>query len=258
MPVALIAAGVGAAATVYAGNQASSAAKSASKQAAATADKEIALQQQAYDNARTTLTPYSQEGAQARRMYNGAMGIAPTAGADTLDAARAAYDSGFTNSPYWQDAQYGADQAMNALMSTNAAEGRGGSINSGKALRAAEDIQTGYRGQATQNYLTSLAGVAGTGFQADTGIASGGQTFANTASNALSQASQQQGQYAMTGATAAGGAAAGVANSINYALGNYQPGGTNYFTAPAAWASAIPTPNTGDLTPVSPIPNYRY
>ena len=230
MPVALIATAVTAGASIYSANKQSSAAKKASSQAAQTADSQIQLQREANQNADRILTPYSKEGASARRMYNAAMGVAPTETGDTLGAARTAYDTGYEASPYLADARYATGEAMNALQSTNAAMGRGGSINSGKALRAASDIQQGYRGEATQNYLNSLAGIAGTGFQADSGRASGGQTFANNASNALAQSSALQGQYGMQGAAAYGSAASDIAGLAGYVAGNYQRGGQNYFS----------------------------
>lgn len=252
MPIAAIAAGViGAGATVYAANKASSAAKKSSQQAAATADQQIQFQREARDEAKAQLTPYSLEGAAARRMYNAAMGVAPAAGtstsagvagADTLDAARSAYDSGFTNSPFWQDAQYATTQGMNALRSTNAAMGRGSSINSGKALRAASDIAEGYRGAATTNYLASLGGIVNTGMTADSGIASGGQVFANNAGNALGQATALQGQYNMAGANAAQSAASDIAGIGGYLAGNYLNGGQNYFQ-PMQYVQPLNVPN---------------
>jgi hypothetical protein len=250
MPVALIATAVTAGASIYSANKQSKAAKNASNQAAATASEQIALQREAYDNADRILTPYSTEGNSARRMYNAAIGVAPTGEGDTIGAARSDYDAGFDNSPFWRDAQYATGQAMNALQSTNAAMGRGSSINSGKALRAASDIQEGYRGSATQNYLNSLAGVAGTGFQADTGRASGGQNFANAASNALAQSSALQGQYAMQGAQAWGNAASDIAGLAGYVSGNYRPGGQNYFRAPSTSGGG------GFNWAVQPVPTF--
>lgn len=256
MPVAAIGAAViGGAASISAANKAAKATKNASNQAAQTAQDQIALQREAYANAKATLTPYAQEGAAARRLYNGAMGIAPAAGtstsagvagADTLDAARAAYNSGFETSPYWQDAQYATGQAMNALRSTNAAMGRGSSINSGKALRAASDIQQGYRGAATQNYLASLNNIGQTGLTADTGIASGGQNFANNASNALGQATALQGQYGMANAAAYGNAMSDIAGIAGYTAGNYLNGGQSYFQPMQSVTPInVPTPNVG-------------
>lgn len=242
IPAILGAAIIGGAASVYSANKASSAASKASKTASQTADKEIALQREARDEARKVLTPYAEEGGQARRMYNAAHGIAP-AGADTIEAARAAYDAGFEASPYWRDAQHGSAESMNALVSTNAAAGRGGSINSGKAMRAASDILTGYRGGATTNYLAALGGVADTGFAADSGIASGGQVYANNAGNALRHASGIQANASMAQGQAYGDAASNIATLAGYAAGNYQPGGQNYFSA----YSAQP------LTPLRPV-----
>jgi len=247
MPVALIATAVTAGASIYSANKQSSAANKASQQAAQTASEQIALQREAYDNADRILTPYSTEGNSARRMYNAAIGVAPTGTGDTITAARSDYDAGFDNSPFWRDAQYATGQAMNALQSTNAAMGRGGSINSGKALRAASDIQEGYRGNATQNYLNSLAGVAGTGFQADSGRASGGQTFANNASNALAQSSALQGQYNMQGAQAWGNAASDIAGLAGYISGNYRPGGQNYFNTSNSGGGGYSLPQVPQL-----------
>lgn len=262
MPVALIGAAVTAGATIYSANKQASAARKAAQIAGETADKEIALQREARDEARKIFTPYSQEGAAARRMYNGAMGIAPggatgPAGADSLAAARAAYDSGFEASPFWRDAQYGASEAFNALRSTNAAMGRGSSINSGKALRATQDIQTGYRGQATQNYLASLGGIIDNGLTADSGIASGGQAYANNSGNALRNAAGIQANATMTGAQAWGGAASDIAGLAGYLAGNYRPGGNSYYQLPTySTPPYLPQGNTAPLAPVATIPSF--
>lgn len=231
MPVALLGAAVVGGASIYSANKQSSAAKKASAAATDAASQEIALQREARDEARKTFQPYSQEGAAARRLYNGAMGIGVGGSTDpsALAAARSDYDAGFEASPFWRDAQYGTGQAMNALMSTNAAMGRGSSINSGKALRAASDIQTGYRANATQNYLSSLGGIIDTGLTADSGIASGGQTYANNAGNAIRNAAGVQANATMAGAQAWGNAASDIAGLAGYMYGNYRPGGSSYF-----------------------------
>lgn len=207
------------------GDKQAKAAQQASQQAADAAAQELAFQREARDDARAQLTPYSREGAVARRMYNAAMGVDTMTGGvggDTLAAARADYDRNFEASPFMGDARYGAEQALNALRSTNAAMGRGSAINSGKALRAASDIEQGYRAGATQNYLNSLSGIVDTGMQADSGIASGGQVFADRSGNAIRQAAALQGQYGMMGAQAEAQGFADAAGFIGYGLGNYQ------------------------------------
>lgn len=207
------------------GDKQAKAAQQASQQASDAAAQELAFQQQARDETRTQLTPYSREGAAARRMYNAAMGvdtISGGAGGDTLAAARADYDRNFEASPFVGDARYGAEQALNALRSTNAAMGRGSGINSGKALRAATDIEQGYRASATQNYLNSLSGIVDTGMQADSGIASGGQVFADRSGNAIRQAAALQGQYGMMGAQAGANAASDIAGFAGDFIGSYQ------------------------------------
>ena len=115
MPILAVATAVTAGASIYSANKGAKAAKQASQQAAQAADKEIALQREARDEARQIFTPYSQEGAAARSMINGAMGVGPAA---AVASGRAAYDQGFDASPYWRDAQYGAEQSLNALRST--------------------------------------------------------------------------------------------------------------------------------------------
>lgn len=225
---------IGGVASSSAASKSSSAAKSASNQAAQAAANELAMQREARDEARTIFTPYSKEGTAARRLYNGAMGIGVGGSTDpaALASARNDYDSNFEASPFWRDAQYATGEAMNALQSTNAAMGRGGSINSGKALRAASDIQQSYRGQATQNYLSSLGGIVDTGLTADSGIASGGQTYANNAGNALRNSAALQGQYGLAGAQAYGQAAsdiAGLAGYVGSNWGSWSPGGQSYF-----------------------------
>jgi len=236
MPVALVATAVTAGASIYSANKQSSAAKKASQAATDASNQEIALQREARDEARKIFTPYSQEGSAARRLYNGAMGVGVAGSTDptALAAARSDYDTAFEASPFWRDAKYGADQAMNALRSTNGAMGRGSSINSGKALRATQDIQTGYRGQATMNYLNGLSGIIDTGLTADSGIASGGQTYANNAGNAIRNAAGVQANATMAGAQAWGNAASDIAGLAGYAYGNYRSGGTNYFRPPTS------------------------
>lgn len=216
---------IGGVASNSAASKSASAAKNASNQAAQAAENELEMQREARDEARKIFTPYSQEGAAARRLYNGAMGIGVGGSTDpaALASARSAYDTSFESSPYWRDAQFATGQAMNALQSTNAAMGRGGSINSGKALRAASDIQQGYRGQATQNYLSSLGGIVDTGLTADSGIASGGQTYANNAGNALRNSAALQGQYGLASAAAYGNSMSDIAGFAGYA------GGQSYF-----------------------------
>ena len=252
-PVSIAVGVVGAGASAYSASKQSSAAKKATAAATEASNQEIALQREARDEARKIFTPYSQEGAAARRLYNGAMGIGVGGSTDptALAAARSDYDTAFEASPFWRDAQYGAGQAMNALMSTNAAMGRGSSINSGKALRAASDIQTGYRGQATQNYLSSLSGIIDTGMTADSGIASGGQAYANNASNAIRNAAGINANAQMAQGQAWANAASDFAGFAGYALGNYRPGGSSYFNVSAPTArplSNTPIPTSSPYT----------
>lgn len=224
---------VGAAGSMAAGNAQKGAAKDAASATERSADKQLAFQREARQEAKTALTPYVKEGDVARARYNaGVLGIGTTGQAD-LDANRAAYNTNFEASPYWQDAQYATNQGVNALMSTNAALGRGSSINSGKALRGASDINLANRAGARSQYNTALSGLIDTGYQASTGIASGGQTFANAATNILANATNQQNQYNLAGANALAGAYGNAAGFAGWGLGQM----ANYYQQPSTYMS---------------------
>jgi hypothetical protein len=225
LPATIISTAVTTGASLYSANKQSKAAKSASAQAAAGADREIAFQREARDRAEQLFGPDMRAGDVASRMINGAMGVdtmSGGAGGDTLGAARADYYRGFDASPFMEDARYGAEQSLNALRSTNAAMGRGSPINSGKALSAAFDIERLSRHGATQNYLASLGATADRGFNASTNIGNAYQGFASGAGNAVSRATALQGQGGLAAARAQAEGLADASGFILYGLGNYQ------------------------------------
>lgn len=97
----------------------------------------------------------------------------------------------FEDSPWWAFAQEESGRAIDDL---DAKYGASGTMLSGQAVRARAEIAArlksgafdrhlGERQGGFTDYIQTLAGQQGLGFQATSGIASAGQNFANNASN---------------------------------------------------------------------------
>lgn len=312
-------------ASVYGASKQANAAKDAASMQAASADKSLQLQKESYANADRILTPYSQEGAAARRMYNALLGVptanaaparpasamgtgqpgspdwqaylqqnpdlqaymdrngfgkvggstveeflsnhwntygqregrtlptfadtpapgmGPGAGGDQIAADREMAMSAFRASPYSTIARDSAQRGTNALFSTAAAMGRG--VNSGKTMRAAADWNNTAQNNALVSYMGSLGGVADTGYNADSGRASGGQTFANNASNALAAQANAQAQGRLGAANAWANGLSNAAGFIGWGAGQMggAPKGNALFYTPVnaqTTAAALPS-----------------
>jgi hypothetical protein len=155
----LVTAGVTAGAAILGNNAANSAAKKgAAAQAAATKaandtvlqdrQAQINNQTQAYNDVKNQLTPLINP--QGSYLYNAAYQTLPTAAANAQ--GQQDVQTAINGTPFWQDALYSGNRAINALGSTYAAKGYGG-INSGQAAAAAADLAQRYRSGATTNAL---------------------------------------------------------------------------------------------------------
>lgn len=298
-------------ASLFGAKKQADAAKDAANIGAQSTQQQLQMQRDAYANADRILTPYSQEGAQARRMYNALLGVgtadaapaqplqtgllgssqtgsmelddfiaanpglrqywsswetgkgsgrhrvlfgdfngyaldefqksrgrAPAQGGyapdapqmgtvgatDRIAADREAALSVFRASPYSTIARDSAQRGTNALFSTAAAMGRG--VNSGKTQRAASDWNNTAQNNALVSFMGSLGGVADTGYNADSGRASGGQTFANNASNALAAQANAQAQGRLGSANAWAQGLSNAAGFIGWGAGQ-MGGGQN-------------------------------
>jgi hypothetical protein len=214
-----------------------SAAMAADAQKYAT-DKQIEQLNLGYDRATAQMQPMVNDSTTPNNLVRGALGIDPS--------QAGAYNTAYNGSFYKNEADYNTAKAHNALVSTNAALGKGGAINSGKALRAAG--QQGYElaMAGREAHLTGLKGYVDRGDAARTGIANaamgvGSQAanaFANQG-NALSQIALQRGQglqdAAATGGMAISNALGGISakianggfnwNNTRKAVGNFFGGG---------------------------------
>ena len=98
--------------------------------------------------------------------------------AETQEQAWTAYQQ----TPWGRIGQMEADKAGAAFLSK--AGSQGGAL-AGRTMRGMAEVGNEAQLRNFTGYYGALGGVADTGFNADTGIASGGQQFANSASNVL-------------------------------------------------------------------------
>lgn len=172
----------------------------------------------------------------------------------------------FESSPFMQIANDEIDAAISNL---DGRYGASGLILSGGATRARAEIAAQIRGDLfnqhlgarTANfadYFGALTNANNTGFQAASGVASGGQAFANAASNAVQNNAAAQSNAAIA---AAGARADGVNSAVGFggwALGNLlnnRSPTTFGSQAPMSTASG-PSTTATTLSPV--VPTYNF
>lgn len=132
---------------------------------------------------------YASEGRTVPTM--GGTGGNPSAvPAETQEQAWAAYEA----SPWGKIGVMEADKARGDFLSM--AGSQGGAL-SGRTARGLQEVGEESKLRNFGNYYGALGGVADMGYSADTGIASGGQTFANTASRIAQNNGEQQAGYSM-------------------------------------------------------------
>lgn len=148
-----------------------SSAKSAAKAQSQSADAQVALQREIYDDTTARFAPYLKAGGTGLEAYMHELG---------LGAAPANY-AGFQKTPgYDFQMQQGTD-AVNAL-----AGARGG-LHSGRTMQDLTSFGQGLANQEYGNHLTRLAGITDMGAGAAGNQATAGNAFAANASNALAQ-----------------------------------------------------------------------
>lgn len=190
----------------------SSAANAQSKAAA----KQLALQKQMYDQTRTDLAPYRDEGQAASSRYSDLIGL------NGPDAQSAAY-ANFRTDP-------GYDFAVSeGLKATNYGASPGYSFNSGGRLKALQTRGQGLADQQYSSYLDRYNNVAQRGQAAAAGQAAANQNYATAGSQAYGDAGAAQAGGYVAGADAATGA---ISNALK--LYGYKSG----WGAPSAPASS--------------------
>jgi len=137
-------------------------------------------------------------------------------------------------SPFAKIAQTNATKAKDEFTSMAGAQG---SALSGRTARGMAEVGNEMEQNEFGKYFSALSGMADTGFEADSGIASGGQTFADRA-----------GSYTMAAGDAKAGAINGEAGAWDSALSDV--------AGWAGWAAGAmpgkPNVNTGQIVHTAP------
>lgn len=193
---------VGAGASIYAGNKAAGAAKSA-------ANSSIGEQNAEYNQTRSDQAPWRTTGASALDSIAKLYGLDSTdANGNVVKGSGKADFSSFTQSP---DFQFNLQQGQDAINRSAAA--RGGLL-SGAAVKAGQTYATGLADQNFQQYVGNLSGIAGAGQAATNATQAAGTSMANQNSGALMAAGNARASaYGNTGQT--------IGNTVNGLGSNY-------------------------------------
>lgn len=164
---------VGAGASIYAGNKAAGAAKSA-------ANSSIAEQNAEYNQSRADNTPFRTTGVSALDQVAKLYGLDTTdANGNTVKGSGKADFSSFTTSP---DYTFNQQQGQDAINRSAAAKG---GLLSGAAVKAGQTFASGLASNQFNSYVGNLEGLAGAGQAATNATTAAGTNMANANSNAL-------------------------------------------------------------------------
>jgi hypothetical protein len=133
--------------------------------------------------------------------------------AETQEQAWAAFEA----SPW---GKIGTMEANNARDAFIASAGAQGSSLSGRTARGMAEVSEEAKLRNFGGYYGALGDVTNRGYQADTGIASGGQTFANNATNIAMQGGQNQANLAIAKGQNQANTAGDLASWIGWGMGN--------------------------------------
>jgi len=216
MPAALPAAIIGGA--IIGGGASMLAAKSAANAAKSAANQNNATQLQIYNSNKGTLQPFVNSGTQAQGQINALLGL----GGDS-QAASNAFNT-FQNSDGYQ---FRMDQGMKALNTGLASRGL---IQSGAAIKGAEQYGQNLASGEFGNYLGYLGNQQQTGLSAANALAGVGTNYANATSANNNSAATASGNASLaTGANINSLIGTGInALALKQGLGSSYGGGSVY------------------------------
>lgn len=149
----------------------------------------------------------------------GQPGADPTATpAETQEQAWAAFEA----SPWGKIGTMEAQQARDNFIASAGAQG---SALSGRTARGMAEVSEEAKLRNFGGYYGALGDVTNRGYSADTGIASGGQQFANTAANITMQAGQNAADFSMAKGQNQANTAGDLASWIGWGMGQMPTGG---------------------------------
>lgn len=173
---------------------------------------------QTYGRDEGRAAPASAPGAAPTTALGSASAAAAASGTQTLDEAYEEAWAEYEQTPWGQLAQTTADQARDDFTSMAGAQG---STLSGRTARGMAEVANQAKQSAFNQYYTALGGMADQGFSADTGIASAGQTYANSASNVLAANANAQASGALARGQAQADGMNDLASWIGWGMGNW-------------------------------------
>lgn len=189
----------------------------------------------------------------------GEPGTLAAEGRDQTDAELAASRDGayqaFEASPYSAAAQYGETKGMQAIMG---AAGAGGGVLRGRTANALADNARGYKANALLSYMNDLNGVAARGFDADSGIVSAGQTFANNSGAAALQGANAQANALMGAGQAKAGMYSDIAGFASMLGGMaYGSGGAKTTQKPGSYYAPVSNVTPTTFNALSPSTGWN-
>lgn len=209
----------GAGASIYSANKAADAQKKAASQG-------IDAQRQQYEQTRTDLAPYRDQGAQSTALMSDLYGFN---GPEKQAAARAQFQT---------DPGYEFQRSEGLRATEGSAAARGNAL-SGGTLKALQSYGTGLADQSYGNWYQRLANMQGIGQNAAAQTGNAGSNAANNISNLYGQAGAAQ----AGGYLAAGNAITGTLSDAAKAYGYYKGGGFNSYQPPPSASSVGQLPN---------------
>lgn len=221
MPIALVAAGIGAAGAVGGALISSSAADAAAGDAASAAAADNALEKQIYETNTALAQPYIEGGDAANAELAGFLGL----NGDPA-ASQAAFQKYLDSTGY----QFDLASGSRAVTGDKAAAGL---LDSGSTLKALNAFGTGLADQYGQHYVGDLQGVADAGQRAVSGLTGAGETYGAQVAGDTNAAAGVAGNAAVAnGATIEaliGNAFKGLGGFAGYGGSSFGGGGYNAF-----------------------------
>lgn len=239
MPIALIAAGIGAAGSIAGAAISSNAASNASDKAAQAAAANNALQREIYASNKGELQPYIDRGNTAGGAESALLGLGGDAG-----AAKNAFDKYLGSTGY----QFQLGQGVNAITGNRAASG---TLDSGGTLKSLNAYGQGIASNYFQSYLNNLSGVAGTGLTGASALAGVGQNYANAVSQNNNNAANTAANAGLSSANSINGLIASGLNAFGsqQGLSSFMRPNSGGFTSPTVAQYAAGGGNTSNLPP---------
>lgn len=195
MPL-VVAAVVGAGASIYGASKQADAAKSAANASKKATDQSLQLQRDIYNQNRADQEPWRQAGVNALGQL-------------------ANPNANFQASP---DYQFRMNEGLKGVTQNRAVNGL---LNSGSALRGLNDYAQNTASNEFGNWWNRQSGLAGVGQAANNSNANSGSNYANASQNALMQNAQTQGQSSYYQANAQAQGVGGALGALSWGLQNY-------------------------------------